>query len=53
MIPPITPEPDTKFIRHIRIQSNLLTKFWGRPVYLSAVVLVPEGTTHIPKRTIR
>lgn len=42
-IPPI-PEPrDTKYVRHIRIQSDLLTKFWGRPMYLSAVVLVPEG----------
>jgi hypothetical protein len=43
VMPPIPPEPDTKYIRHIRIQSALLTKFWGRPVYLSAVVLVPEG----------
>src|SRR5277367_3785151 len=43
VIPPINPEPDTKYIRHIRIESKLLTKFWGRPVYLSAVVLVPEG----------
>ena len=42
-IPPIKPEPDTKYVRHIHIQSDLLTKFWGRPVYLSAIVLVPEG----------
>ena len=43
VIPPIKPEPDTKYVRHIRIQSALLTKFWGRPIYLSAIVLVPEG----------
>jgi hypothetical protein len=43
VIPPIEPAPDTKYIRHIRIQSALLTKFWGRPMYLSAIVLVPEG----------
>src|ERR1700722_13274034 len=43
VIPPIEPERDTKYIRHIRIQSKLLTGFWGRPMYLSAVVLVPEG----------
>jgi hypothetical protein len=43
VIPPIQPEPDTKYIRHIRIQSQLLTKFWGRPMYLAAIVLVPEG----------
>jgi len=42
-IPPIPPPPDTPYIRHIRIQSRLLTQFWGRPMYLSANVLVPEG----------
>ena len=34
---------DTTYIRHIKIQSELLTKFWGRPMFLSANVLVPEG----------
>jgi enterochelin esterase-like enzyme len=43
VIPPIPPKADTKYIRHIRIQSQLLTKFWGRPMELSAAVLVPEG----------
>ncbi len=43
VIPPIKPEQDSKYIRHIRIQSTLLTKFWGTSMYLSAVVLVPEG----------
>ena len=43
VIPPIPPEPDTKYIRHLRIQSALLTKFWGTPMYLGAVVMVPEG----------
>jgi hypothetical protein len=42
-IPSIPPKADTKYIRHIRIQSQLLTKFWGRPMELSAIVLVPEG----------
>ena len=42
-IPPIKREPDTKYIRHFKIQSQLLTKFWGRPVDLSAIVMVPEG----------
>ena len=47
-IPPIPPPPDTKYIRHIRIQSALLTKFWGRPMYLGANVLVPEGFDEHP-----
>jgi hypothetical protein len=42
-IPPIPPPKDTKYIRHLKIQSGLLTKFWGRPMYLRANVLVPEG----------
>ena len=47
-IPPIPPPQDTKYIRHLKIQSALLTKFWGRPMYLSANVLVPEGFDEHP-----
>ena len=52
-IPPMEPPKDTKYIKHIRIQSRLLTAFWGRPVYLGATVLLPEGfdehpTAHYP-----
>ncbi|HXP88124.1 MAG TPA: hypothetical protein VN841_25565 [Bryobacteraceae bacterium] len=43
MIPPIPELKDTKYIRHVRIQSPLLTKFWGRPMFLGAHILVPEG----------
>ena len=43
VIPPIAPPKDTKYIRHERIQSTLLTKFWGRPMHLGANVLLPEG----------
>ncbi len=49
VMPPIPPDPDTKYVRHIRIQSAMLTKFWGRPVYLSAIVLVPEGFDSHPE----
>jgi hypothetical protein len=43
VIAPIAPPQDTKYIKHVRIQSALLTKFWGRPMYLGAHVLLPEG----------
>lgn len=43
IIPPIPEPKDTRYIRHVRIQSELLTKFWGRPMYLGAHILVPEG----------
>ncbi|HEY1743056.1 MAG TPA: alpha/beta hydrolase-fold protein [Granulicella sp.] len=49
VIPPITPIADSEFIRRLRIQSPLLTKFWGRPVYLSATVLVPSGFGQHPE----
>jgi Putative esterase len=40
---PIPAPKDTKYIRHARIKSELLSKFWGRPMYLGANILVPEG----------
>ncbi len=42
-IPPIEPPTDTKYIKHVKIQSKLLSEFWGRPMHLGAVVLLPEG----------
>ena len=42
-IPPIEPVQDTEYIKHIKIKSELLSEFWGRPMYLQANVLVPEG----------
>ena len=43
VIPPIKEPEDTKYVKHIKIQSKLLTEFWGRPMYLGAHVLLPEG----------
>jgi hypothetical protein len=42
-IPPITEPEDTKYIKHIKIKSKLLSEFWGRDMYLGAHVLLPEG----------
>ena len=41
-IPPIEPEKDTDYIKHVKIKSELLSKFWGRPMYLQANVLIPK-----------
>jgi hypothetical protein len=48
-IPPIPEPKDTKYIKHIKIQSERLTKFWGRPMHLGAHVLVPEGFDEHPE----
>jgi len=43
VIPPIEPPKDTKYIKHIKIQSERLTKFLGRPMHLGAHVLLPKS----------
>src|SRR3984957_3458326 len=43
VLPSVEAPPDTEWIRHVKIQSKLLTEFWGRPMYLGAVVLLPKG----------
>ncbi len=43
VIPPIEEPEDTAYIKHVKIQSELLTEFWGRPMYIGAHVLLPEG----------
>ena len=48
-IPPIPPPPETAYIKHLRIRSELLTRFWGRPMELGAHVLLPEGFDEHPE----
>ena len=38
----VVPKTDSEFVRHIRIRSELLSRFWGRDVFLGAHVLVPK-----------
>jgi hypothetical protein len=49
VIPPIEAPGDTDYVRHVRIQSRLLTRFWGRPMYLGAHVLLPHGFDEHPE----
>jgi hypothetical protein len=49
VIPPIEEPADTKYVKHVKIQSKLLTEFWGRPMHLGAHVLVPEGFDEHPE----
>jgi len=48
-IPPIPEPKDTKYIKHVKIQSKLLTEFWGHPMHLGACVLLPEGFDEHPE----
>jgi hypothetical protein len=43
VIAPLLEPATTKYIKHERIESERLSKFWGRPMYLGAHILLPEG----------
>ena len=48
VIPAADPLADTEWLKHVKIQSALLTKFWGRPVFVHAHVLLPKGYAEHP-----
>ena len=43
VIAPIQPPADTKQVKYIKFQSDRLTKFWGTPTFMGAIVLLPAG----------
>jgi hypothetical protein len=43
VLPPVKVPEDTAWVKHVKIQSKLLTAFWGHPMYLGATVLLPKG----------
>jgi hypothetical protein len=46
---PDAPKPvDSEWIKHVSIQSKKLTAFWGRPIYIHAAVLLPQGYNDHP-----
>lgn len=48
VIPVASVPADTQWVKHLRMQSQLLTAFWGRPIYLDAIVLLPRDYTAHP-----
>ena len=48
-IPEVPPPKDTRYVRHVRIRSERLSRFWGRPMHLGAVVLLPHGFDEHPE----
>ena len=40
--------PETAHVRFIKIKSAALTKFWGRPIYIAARVLLPHNYDQDP-----
>ena len=50
VIPPVVMPPDTAWVKHIRMKSPLLSKFWGHPIYIGATVLLPAGYQQHPRQ---
>jgi len=47
VIPPIEAPADTEWVKRVKIQSKLLSQFWGHPIYIGATLLLPkEYETH-------
>lgn len=42
--------PDEEYLRFIKIRSDLLTQFHGRPIYVRAGVILPPGFEQEPER---
>ncbi|HEX4683619.1 MAG TPA: hypothetical protein VH277_12955 [Gemmatimonadaceae bacterium] len=49
-LPPVTMPADTRWVKHIKMKSELLSKFWGQPMYIGATVLLPKGFDEEPSR---
>lgn len=42
ILPPLQAPVDTKWVKHVKIQSKLLSAFWGQPIYIGATILLPR-----------
>jgi S-formylglutathione hydrolase FrmB len=51
VIPPVEVTRDTTWVKRVKIQSKLLTEFWGHPMYLGATILLPKDYDRNPGRT--
>lgn len=49
VIPPLPALHSTRYFRRFRIKSRAVSRFWGRPMYISGMVLLPHGWYSHPK----
>jgi len=43
VIPPVVVPANGEYVERFKFQSPMLSKFWGRPIYLGATILLPKG----------
>jgi len=49
VIPAMQVPADNEYVKRIKIQSDILTKWWGHPIYLGATVLLPKDYDKHPE----
>ena len=49
IIPPIEEPKDTKWVKHIKMKSEKLSKFYGKDMYLGAHILLPKDFEKHPE----
>jgi len=49
VIPPIALPADTAQVKHVKIESRILSTWWGHPIYLGATVLLPKDYDQHPE----
>jgi hypothetical protein len=50
VIPAEPPPRETEWIKRVSVQSEKLTRFWGRPTFIHATVLLPKGYNENPQK---
>ncbi len=48
VIPAVQVPADNEYVRRIKMQSAILTKWWGHPIFLGATVLLPKDYDRHP-----
>jgi enterochelin esterase-like enzyme len=48
VIAPVQVPPDNEYVRRIKMQSTILTKWWGHPIFLGATILLPKDYDRHP-----
>jgi hypothetical protein len=49
VIPPVKIPEDTPDVKRFRMQSEILSAWWGHPIFLGATVLLPKGYAEHPE----
>ena len=49
VLPPVQAPADTQWVKHVKFESKLLSKFWGHPIYIGATVVLPKDYDQHPK----